>query len=294
MVIIFTALLFLAGRGDAGEAIKETPRVSYILKKTEKLISAHKINYFSINSQPGKSNAQVKFQISMKFPLLKPDLYILKYNLFPAYLAYTQKSLWNIGQKSMPFEENNYNPELFLDYPVNRQISGRFILRNVVLSPLEHESNGLAGIQSRSWNRQYVMVRLGFEAKEEMDVTNSFLSDKALLYAKLWHLSDYSNQNDYLESIGNNNKFPDYMGQGEIGLSIRNFLWGGFLKDHQLDVKTKLFRGKSRSSCELEFRQQLPGMNFAFYLQYVYGYGETLMRFDQFGRRGFAGLSFSY
>jgi outer membrane phospholipase A len=48
-------------------------------------------------------------------------LYVLKYNLFPAYVAYTQKSLWNVGQQSMPFEENNYNPELFLDLSGQRR-----------------------------------------------------------------------------------------------------------------------------------------------------------------------------
>ena len=32
-----------------------------------------------------------------------------------------------------------------------------------------------------------------------------------------------------------------------------------------------------------EFRQKFPHMNFALYLQYWHGYGETLLRFDQFG-----------
>ena len=188
------------------------------------------MNYFSLNHWPGNNNAQVKFQISMKFRVLEPNLYVLKYNVFPAYVAYTQKSLWNVGQQSRPFEESNYNPEFFLDYPVNAVIIGRLKLRNMVISPLEHESNGLAGVQSRSWNRQYVLVKFGLESKEKLEVTNSFLSDKALLYVKLWHASGYSDQDAYLQSIGNNDKFLDYMGQGEIGVSIRNFLWGGSLQ----------------------------------------------------------------
>jgi phospholipase A1 len=263
-------------------------------KKSDRPVSTHKVNYFSINNWPGNSTAQVKFQISMKFRIMEPNLYVLKYNVFPAYFAYTQKSLWNEGQQSMPFEETNYNPELFLDYPVNAVIIGRFKLRNIVISPLEHESNGLAGVQSRSWNRQYVMIKFGLEAKEKLEVTNSFLSDKALVYIKLWHASSYSGQDDYLKSISNDSKFLDYMGQGEFGISVRNFLWGGSLGDHQLDIKTPIFRDKHKNSYEFELRQRLPQLNFALYLQYWYGYGETLMRFDQFGRRGFAGLSFSY
>jgi len=276
------------------EQQQESPESAYFGKKTDRPVSSHKVNYFAVNHWPGNENAQLKFQISMKFRVLEPNLYILKYNLFPAYVAYTQKSLWNIGQQSMPFEESNYNPEFFLDYPVNAVITGRFKLRNIVISPLEHESNGLAGEQSRSWNRQYVLIKFGLESKEKLSVTNSFLSDKALLYVKLWYAWGYSNQDAYLQSIGSNDTFLDYMGLGEVGVSVRNFLWGGSLRDHQLDIKTPIFRDIHKDSYEVEFRQQLPYMNFAVYLQYWYGYGETLLRFDQFGRRGFVGLAFSY
>ena len=276
------------------EQQQESPESAYFGKKTDRPVSSHKVNYFAVNHWPGNENAQLKFQISMKFRVLEPNLYILKYNLFPAYVAYTQKSLWNIGQQSMPFEESNYNPEFFLDYPVNAVIVGRFTLRNIVISPIEHESNGLAGDQSRSWNRQYVLIRFGLESKAKLEVTNSFLSDKALFYVKLWHAYGYSEQDAYLRSIGSNDTFLDYMGRGEIGVSVRNFLWGGSLRDHQLDIRTPIFHDKRKNSFEYEFRQQLPNMNFALYLQYWYGYGETLMRFDQFGRRGFVGLSFSY
>jgi outer membrane phospholipase A len=265
-----------------------------IVRKTDSAVAAHKLNYIGIYTSHGNDQSQVKFQISMKFRLLTPNLYVFRYNFFPAYIAYTQKSLWNTGHQSMPFEENDYNPEFFLDYAVNAGITGRIKLRTIVLSPLEHESNGLAGVQSRSWNRQYILITFGLESKEKLEVTNSFLSDKALLYVKLWRASAYEDENAYLQSIGRNDTFLDYMGIGEVGLSVRNFLWGGSLKDHQLDIRTPIFRDKYKDSCKFEFRQQLPDMNFALYFQYWYGYGETLMRFDQFGHRGFAGLSFSY
>ncbi len=271
-----------------------SPESAYFGNKTDRPVSAHKTNYFSIDQWPANTRAQVKFQISMKFRLLQPNLYILKYNFFPAYIGYTQKSLWNEGRPSMPFEETNYNPEFFLDYPVNAQILGRLKLRSVIVCPLEHESNGLAGVQSRSWNRQYVTVKFGLESRKKLEIANSFLADKASLYLKFWQASGYSDQDVYLRSVGSSAKFLDYMGHGEVGVSVRNFLWGGSLKNHQLDIKTPIFRDNRKDSYELEFRQQLPQMNFALYLQYWYGYGETLLRFDQFGRRGFAGLSFSY
>lgn len=323
-ILAFITVMFFAGNGEAGEfpvpgdpakAVQQAATESqlqdvnnpenalpteqqqkssqstYFENKADRPVSAHKVNYFSVDHWPGDTDAQVKFQISMKFRVLE---HVLKYNLFPAYFAYTQKSLWNVGQQSMPFEENNYNPEFFLDYPANAVIIGRFKLRSIVISPIEHESNGLVGVQSRSWNRQYVLLRFGLESKEKLAVTNSFLPDKASMYIKLWYASGYSDSNAYLQSIGSNDKFLDYMGRGEIGASIRNFLWGGSLRDHQLDIKTPIFRDRRKDSYELELRQQLPNMNFAIYLQYWYGYGETLLRFNQFGRRGFVGLAFSY
>jgi phospholipase A1 len=299
LIIAVITVLFFAVNGAAGELLAQDGSAKAVQQanppqEMNKPVSAYKVNYFSINHWPGNNNTQVKFQLSLKFPVLQPDLYVFTNNLFPAYVAYTQKSLWNVGQNSTPFEESNYNPEFFLDYPVNAVINGRLKLRDIVISPFEHESNGLAGIRSRSWRRQYVMLRFGIEPNEKLKITNSFLTDKALLYIKLWYASGYSDQENYLQSIGNNNKFLDYMGWGEIGISLRNFLWGGGLRDHQLDIKTPVFRDSNKESYEFEFRQKLPRMNFALYLQYYYGYGETLLRFDQFDRRGSIGLSFSY
>jgi len=61
-----------------------------------------------------------------------------------------------------------------------------------------------------------------------------------------------------------------------------------------LDIKTPIFRDAHKTSYEIVFRQQIPPTNFALYLLYWYGYGETLLRFDEFGVRGFVGFAFSY
>jgi outer membrane phospholipase A len=90
-------------------------------------------------------------------------------------------------------------------------------LRNIVISPIEHESNGLVGVQSRSWNRQYVLIKFGLESREKLEITNSFLSDKALLHVKFWYAWGYAGQDAYLQSIGSNDKFLDYRGRGAIG-----------------------------------------------------------------------------
>jgi len=260
----------------------------------ETFLSTHKVNYFSINHKLGTHNEQAKYQISMKFRVLKPDIFEFMDKYFPVYFAYTQKSLWNQGQRSKPFEESNYNPEVFFDYPVNAAINNRIILRRIVFSPIEHESNGIAGDLSRNWDRTYVLIRFGLKTKEKLEETKSFLADKAQLYVKCWYAWGYTAQTKYLQAKGANSDFLDYMGNGEIGVSLRNFLWGGAFKNHQLDFKTPISYNKRKDSFEYVFRQQLPNMEFSLFLSYWHGYGETLQRFDQYGRRGFIGLAFTY
>ena len=285
--------------GRSSSELEQSPeREGHAAANTVKPVVAHRTNYVSIDNLPWTDTAQVKGQISMKFRLLDPRLYVRRYNLFPAYVGYTQTTLWNVGQRTTPFEETNFNPEFFLDYPVEKVVAdgvlGRIRWRNVVLSPLEMESNGLPGPQSRRWNRQYIATSFGLEPEDKLETPHSFMPDKASLYLKLWFASGFDNIDNYLRSVGSDDDFLEYMGDGEIGLSLRNFLFNGNLRNCQLDLKTP-FSGKfTKNSYKLEFRQQIPHLNYALYLQYWYGYGETLDRFDKFGRRGFAGLAFSF
>ncbi len=69
-------------------------------------IRTYKINYFTINTSWANDNAQVKFQFSVKYKFFNNDVQVLGRPL-SLYFAYTQKSLWNVGQPSMPFEESN-------------------------------------------------------------------------------------------------------------------------------------------------------------------------------------------
>src|SRR5574337_954526 len=155
-------------------------------------ISTYKINYFSLNRLPNKETAQVKFQFSVKYKFFNRDASFLGHPL-SLYLAYTQKSLWNVGQDSMPFEESNYNPEAFFDYHVNLS-RGSASLRHIILSPYEHESNGLAGPQSRGWNRLYAAVRLGFFPMAEKCDHDSMPKDQIELFLKIWHAYGYSDE----------------------------------------------------------------------------------------------------
>lgn len=149
----------MSGGMKGAESIGTSPEESNIPARKERGLDfePHKLNYIIIN-EPFSANSQVKFQISAKFRVFEGNFNYFRRNYFPLYVAYTQKSFWNVGKPSMPFEENNYNPEVFLDFRLDVKLTERFRLKNFVISPYEHESNGVDGPDSRSWNRSYILA----------------------------------------------------------------------------------------------------------------------------------------
>lgn len=248
-------------------------------------ISDYKINYFALNTWPTNDKAQVKFQFSAKYKFLDRD-WSLQGRSLSIYLAYSQKSLWNVGKESMPFEESNYNPEAFINYHWNKSW-GHLSVRDLIVSPYEHESNGMEGPASRSWNRAYFAVRVGYLPLRRPCPGNEDEKDRVELRLKVWHAYGYGEQDVYLRARGSNRTFLDYEGYGEAGIVLRDMLvWG-----NRIYATSKLGGLKN---VELQYQQKLPHFNFVPYFQYWYGYNETLLRFDQFAKRTFFGVSFEY
>lgn len=135
------------------------------------LFSAYKDNYFITGFHDGESLDQVKFQLSVKFDVIpRPD------SQCSVFFGYTQKSFWRLYAGSAPFEDNNYNPDLFWAWtPVDssrlRKPQGGSDWRFVYLHVgAEHESNGRGDVEidpvtlqptapSRGWNRVYARAR---------------------------------------------------------------------------------------------------------------------------------------
>ena len=117
--------------------------------------SIYKDNYFitgiPLNRSIDRETADAKFQISFRHRLTRSRL---PFDSF-LYLTYTQKSFWDIYQKSAPFRDSNYNPGIGLGryIIVDNRLTGAAFLQ------LEHESNGRDSIESRSTNW------LGFSGK---------------------------------------------------------------------------------------------------------------------------------
>jgi phospholipase A1 len=253
----------------------------------------HRLNYFVVNGLPGDPVTQVKFQISAKYQVFEGDLKIFKRKVLPLYFAYTQKSFWNIGRPSAPFEENNYNPEVFLDYPVP---DNALRLNHVIVSG-EHESNGRDGSESRSWNRLCVRLSIAIETCEDMEKMGVLRKEKYSAYLKMWKVFGTEDQDDYLDSIGRGERFVEYAGMGEIGISIREIPLLSeisLLKNNQIDFRTRIPRDWGRRFYEIGYHQNVPSTNFFLYIQYWNGYGESLQRFDSRDARLKIGLSFFF
>jgi phospholipase A1/A2 len=116
------------------------------------VLTFHRSNYFVSGFT---RDTQVKFQFSFK------------YDLWPStghhtvYLAYTQKSLWDLYDTSSPFRESNYAPEIFYAH-YHSELHGQPNPGCGLFSEqlgVEHESNGEASEASRSWNRVFVDVQ---------------------------------------------------------------------------------------------------------------------------------------
>ena len=126
----------------------QTPKSRY------PVIGMWKQNYmvtgFATNKPVSQYTSDIKFQLSVAMRLWSVKG---KVDIFA---TYTQRSLWDIYQESCPFRENTYNPGFWVAWQTRDDLR--------LLFGLEHESNGLNGDQSRSFN--YATVACLYEPFE--------------------------------------------------------------------------------------------------------------------------------
>lgn len=206
-------------------------------------------NYFStgipLNKEVDKHTADAKFQISIRQRLTKT---VLPFNSF-LMLTYTQKSFWDIYEKSSPFGDNNYNPGLVLAKPVIRGNK----LRGMTSLAFEHESNGKDSLDSRSWN-YFTLSGIYFYNK-------SFS-----VQAKVWY--------GWLD--GENPDLFKYRGYGMVALNYRS------LNDH-FGVSLVLNPCEAAVNTQMEVNLRLSKKaNQYLFLQWYQGYGESLLEYNKY------------
>jgi len=98
----------------------------------------------TIPEQQTLRNLEFKAQFSFKVPLWRKILQ----SKISLYAAYTQLIYWQLYASSAYFRESDYQPELFVDYPLFNWNTWRL--------GAVHQSNGRGGNMERTWNRIYI------------------------------------------------------------------------------------------------------------------------------------------
>lgn len=240
----------------------------------EEFFKAHFFGYEPFYFIAGTEQPNAKFQISFRYqflnsngPLARRYPWLKGFNL-----AYSQTSLWDWSQPSAPFFDTSYRPEFL--YLMQRVDEGRWAdwFRLDLQAGFKHESNGKDGLDSRSLNIVYFEPSVRFGLEDGLQLT---------LAPRVWA---------YVGSLSDNPDIAKYRGY----VSLRSVV--GWAKGWQLSAVGRLGADANRGSVQLDLTYPLMKVlfgNSSLYLQaqYFYGYGESLLEYNQLGssfRVGFA------
>lgn len=246
---------------DSPAALISPRSIIYSEDPRNSFFQPYKNNYISLGSMKNEDGQDpfsgktfdLKFELGMKFGLF-PDLDGLE-PLSPIKFGYSQRSWWDIAEQSAPFKEHNYNPEIFWDFTEALAIpSSAPRLHIFDLLGVEHQSNGLDGLDSRSWDRVYATRTLR-------------MSEVWSWTFKYWHVL---NLGDYNEDI------EDYLGNAEITTHFDVNNWA------RVDFKTLLGRKSDKLSYKVDLIVPMSRwINSRFLLSYYSGYGEALISYNK-------------
>ena len=223
-------------------------------------LSTYKPMYFLFGVDPGLE--QSKFQLSFKFRLFNPEGLLARNApwLSDFYLAYSQRSIWDLKNDSKPFDDTSYMPEMFYQLPkIDLDIDrvSTFGIR----TGFQHESNGEGGDASRSTNYLYIKPILGIHLVDRYHLK---IAPKIFTYV--------ANDDD------TNADLNDYRGYFDLevgivdpkGLALKSHLW--WAREGvtvQADASYPMTRMLGES------------LNLYLHAQYFSGYAETLGRFNE-------------
>lgn len=264
-LFLLLSLLPLQAHGQLVTVVDQKEFVDSLKKELDygPYYGLYKDNYFTVGTQPfakpTSTNSDVKFQLSFMFRLTEATL---PWNSY-LFVMYTQKTLWNVFQESLPMRDINFNPGIGWTKPFFSK--DRYMGKLTLL--LEHESNGRDGDASRSWNK--------------ISLCASTLVDEWLMvHAKFWiPIIDGGGNKDILRYCG--------IYQGGVVVQSHNKRWNWGLTW----VKRKGWNLNFNTIWEVSWRAS-EKMNLNLYAQYYNGYGECLLDYKQFHSRLRVGIVF--
>ena len=252
-------------------------------KYYESPMSIYKENYF-ISGDNGVDGGQVKFQISAKYALLYPSNIGL-------YAGYTQISSWHLYEKSAPFYDSNYSPEVFVRFESKNNFIDNMeipFVDYIQVSPICHLSNGKSEMDSRSINTYYGQGQFSIGEHYNFGIN-----------IKIFNYYNTSSKNKDIEV---------YKGRYEIDTFFKikstsvvfldkeelHFKFGGYSKNDYdaLTDKNKLTKTKGWFCVEAQFRIITSIIQPKLFIQYWNGYGEVLLDYNKKDESIRAGLVF--
>lgn len=252
---------------DSIEDSQTKTTVEKILTSTFDLYP-YKDNYFFPVSYDTKKRVdrvqtEAKFQISVKKPIIYNFLGLNETLNF----GYTQTSWWQIYDRSSPFRETNYKPEIFITFPYGEK--DKTILKDFTAGFL-HESNGQGEPNSRSWNRIYLQ--------------SNFQINEFLITPRIWYRIPESAKDD------DNPDLEDYLGYGDLSILFP-------YKEHTFKLKLRnnlKFDDDNKGFVQLNWNFPFFGSKNSFgYVELSSGYGDSLIDYDKEINRISFGISLS-
>lgn len=175
------------------------------------------------------------------------------------YFAYTQRMFWDLGAKSSPFRNIDFQPEMFYVTPPKALSNAATVSAQI---GLRHESNGRDGDFSRSLNTVYIAPMAAFSLGRDLRLT---VAPRVWFYA-----GDVSDNLDIRRYRGNTGLFVEIGEENGLRLSTSSrFNFGS---------------GKGAISADVSYplRRLLGGgPDFYLFAQSFTGYGENLLDYNK-------------
>lgn len=214
-----------------------------------------------------KKNDRKEFETKFQISIMKPFLSNILGKNEIYFFAYTQTSWWQTMEDSAPFRENNYQPEMFVLFPMSKYHKNF----DALIFGINHQSNGQSGKLSRSWNRIYTRF--------------VFHKDKIIFNARLWYRIPERKKRYPNDTKGDDNPdILDYLGYGDLRI-------GYPYKDNLLTSKIRYNPWTNKGAIEIGYSAPLKN-NIFLYCQYFYGYGESLIDYNRKVNK--IGIGFEY
>ncbi|MEJ2467518.1 MAG: phospholipase A [Campylobacterales bacterium] len=238
--------------------------------------------YDSYTPSDHYTNIEAELQLSFRLDFF-PNLLGLD-EIYSA--AYTQRSFWQLYAASAPFRETNYQPEVFVTFPVRTDV----VPVKTLSFGFAHQSNGQGNIteqdfsdvnlseaehealapylrnRSRSWNYLWGSAVFQFGS-----VFTEF---------KLWHRIPDEGQDD-------NPDLVDYLGHGSLQFMLP---YGKSITTLKLRQNVETGKGAQELSWSYPVTSQ---EDVYLYVKGFSGYGESLIDYDHYVTKFSVGFSFS-